>query len=463
MTACTPFVKDDDGYSEPIGSTRQALSQNWAASFREPYSYIEPLQVAIDGSRNVVIVGWFDSSANFGGSTLTTSSGPASYVAAFSSTGTHLWSRSIELVTVYAVATDSADNVIITGWMYDDTDFGGGTVANSSSVGSSMFLAKYDSSGNHVWSYSFGDGITAGGYELAVDSSDNVLVVGQYIGDLTIGSDSSSTSARSGFLAKFNSSGSPLFARFFESSSSSYKVYSEGIAVASNDSSIAVSGAFTGIVDFGDGPLTSSNGGTSSDTFVAKFDSAGNALWSSNYGPSRGQHVGADSSGNVIISGYFSGSLDFGSNTPTLTSSGTEATFVAKFDSNGTDVWSKSFPYARTWYHGLAISPSGDVLLAGRFRNSVNFGGGTLTSAGGSAPSGSDVFIAQWDATGAHITSARYGSAEYDIATSIAVDSVGDIVLFGGHEIGIDFGGEPLPNVADDTNELDLFLAHLTP
>ncbi|HTN89914.1 MAG TPA: hypothetical protein VL242_39835, partial [Sorangium sp.] len=410
IPACdAPSESDVDASLETVASSAQALSHNWSASFREPFSYQDPQQVAVDGSGNVIMAGYYGVSADFGGSTLTTSSFAAGFVAAFSGSGSHLWSKSIDSLSIYSVAVDSSDNVIITGTMHDDTDFGGGTVTNSSSLGGSMFVAKFDSSGTHLWSSSFGNGISAAGQEIAVDSSDNVLVIGQYYGDLTIGSDSNSISGgRGGVLAKFNSSGVPLFARFFESSNTSNGVYGNGIAVDPSDDSIAIVGAFKSTVDFGGGPLTSNTSGAQYDALVAKYDSSGNELWSSSFGNgmSWGRHVAIDSSGDIIVSGDFHGSIDFGSNTSTLNNVGSPlSTFVAKFDDSGTDLWSKHFGNGQTWYHGLALNSADDVLLTGSFSNSVNFGGGTFT-----ATDGPDAFFVQWDTTGAYVDSMSSGT-----------------------------------------------------
>jgi hypothetical protein len=74
-----------------------------------------------------------------------------------------------------------------------------------------------------------------------------------------------------------------------------------------------VTGYFNGAVDFGGGPLASAGGG---DFFVAKLDPAGQPLWSKRYGDASYQYwigrVAADSFGNVLLTGSFEGSVDFG-------------------------------------------------------------------------------------------------------------------------------------------------------
>ena len=82
-------------------------------------------------------------------------------------------------------------------------------------------------------------------------------------------------------------------------------------------------------MDFGGGPLTSAGG---IDIFLAKFDPAGNHLWSKRFGDGFSQigySVTVDGADNVLFTGAFSGSVDFGGGP--LTSAGGIDIFLAKF------------------------------------------------------------------------------------------------------------------------------------
>ena len=147
-----------------------------------------------------------------------------------------------------------------------------------------------------------------------------------------------------------------------------------------------VTGSFDGTVDFGGGPLTNSGG---TDIFLAKFSSAGAPLWSKQFGDSISAHnegpsgVAVDGSGNVIITGGTSGAPDFGGG-PLYGTSSVDI-FLAKFSAAGAYVWAKRFG-ALYSDAGTAVAAdgSGNVLAAGYFSESVDFGGGTITSANGS-------------------------------------------------------------------------------
>jgi len=84
-------------------------------------------------------------------------------------------------------------------------------------------------------------------------------------------------------------------------------------------------------MDCGGGPLTSAGG---TDIFVVKFDPNGNHLWSQRFGDSDSQYgtgVAADATGNVILTGSFYGTVDFGGGPLTDACNEQADIFVAKF------------------------------------------------------------------------------------------------------------------------------------
>jgi len=57
-------------------------------------------------------------------------------------------------------------------------DFGGGALTNAGY--SDIFLAKFDSNGNHIWSKRFGRSSVDYGYSVSVDGSGNVYGTGWF-------------------------------------------------------------------------------------------------------------------------------------------------------------------------------------------------------------------------------------------------------------------------------------------
>src|SRR5690606_18993841 len=109
--------------------------------------------------------------------------------------------------------------------------------------------------------------------------------------------------------------------------------------------------------------------------------------------------VAFDANGNVFVSGWFGGSIDFGGGAHM--SAGQADAFIAKLDGNGGHVWSKRYGDAASQFiRGLEVDAAGNVVVAGYTDGSIDFGGGALTSS-----DGYDVFVARLDPAGNHLDS----------------------------------------------------------
>ena len=119
-------------------------------------------------------------------------------------------------------------------------------------------------------------------------------------------------------------------------------------------------------------------------------------------------------------------------------------------------VWSKCFA---AWGGGddvhVTIDADHNVVLAGMFSGTANFGGDVLTSA-----SGLDIFVVKLDPTGKHLWSKRFGGPSDQLAKDVAVDASGAVVVGGLYYHTIDFGGGPLPEVG---GTLTWYVAKLDP
>jgi hypothetical protein len=95
----------------------------------------------------------------------------------------HLWSKRFggsDYDKGYSVSVDSSGNVYITGSFESSTiDFGGGALTNATAgFYADIFLAKFDSNGNHLWSKRFGGNNNDRAYSVSVDKSDNLYIAG---------------------------------------------------------------------------------------------------------------------------------------------------------------------------------------------------------------------------------------------------------------------------------------------
>jgi hypothetical protein len=151
-----------------------------------------------------------------------------------------------------------------------------------------------------------------------------------------------------------------------------------------------ITGEFEKALDFGGGALISKG---YEDIFTAKFDPDGTHIWSRRFGDRDNQFawdIDVDAAGNTAVTGYFSGTVNFGGGA--LVSQGDVDIFTAIFDPGGRHLRSGSFGGAG-WQrsYGVASDAWGNVIITGTFENSVNFGGDDLSQAGGY-----DIFIAKF-------------------------------------------------------------------
>jgi hypothetical protein len=345
----------------------------------------------------------------------------------------------------WGVAVDTAGNVIITGNFDGITDFGGGPLASAG--GGDIFLAKFDASGAHLWSQHFGDSDFEFGSRLATDASGAIFVTGRFRDSLDFGAGPMvSAGSADIFLAKFDPGGARLWSQRFGGTG-----FDEPWGVDTDQAgNVVLVGDFQNTVDFGGGPLVSAG---SADIYVAKFDAAGNHIWSKRFGDAAYQlawSVAIDPWGNVVAAGTFSGTVDFGGGL--LASAGGDDIFVAKFDAAGNHIWSNRFGEGDhqdcQW---VEMDPSGNIIVTGYFEGTVDFGGGVMSA------NDMDVFVAKFDPAGSHVWSHRFGLNGLQTGKGVATDGSGNVFVMGDiWDGGIDFGGGPITNV----DGRDGFLAH---
>ncbi|HXV12786.1 MAG TPA: HYR domain-containing protein [Candidatus Krumholzibacteria bacterium] len=275
----------------------------------------------------------------------------------------------------------------------------------------------------HQWSTCFGGPGNNTAYDVAVDGSGNIVIVGTFVGAMTIGGQVlASAGASDIFLAKFDANGVHQWSQRFGGTGNDV-----GKSVTVDGAgNIVMTGHFRGPVSVGGDPLP---GRALQDIVVAKYDGAGLHQWSQWYGSAggdEGQDVVADASGNLIVTGLYGGVIQFGGGADTPAFGGADM-FVLKLDAAGGHQWSKGMGSASTDAgYGIAVDASNRVSITGVFTNTVDFGGGSLTSAGST-----DAFVVTYAENGDHLWSARLGDAATDVGQGIAADAMGGIVVTG--------------------------------
>jgi hypothetical protein len=372
---------DLTGYDDVFLAKYDAAGNHvWSKRFGDIITFDGGRGLALDASGNVIMVGYFAGTVNFGGADLVSAGGSYDiFLAKFDASGNHLWSRRFGDVSWEdgsSVAVDGAGNVIMTGYFNGTVNFGGGNLVSAG--GSDVVLAKYDPSGNHVWSQRFGAGNSDFGDAVACDGAGNVFMTGSFQAAADFGG-GNLVSAGEGdvFVAKYDASGNHIWSRRAGSTDSD-----AGTSVAVDGAGNAfVVGFFRWTVDFGGGSRVSAG---LEDIFLAKYDASGNHLWSRSFGSANqdfGRSIAVDALGNVVLTGMFYDSVDFGGGD--LVSTGAFDIVVAKYDASGTHLWSQHFGSTGDEHgYGVAVDASGDVVTTGYFSYTPDFGGGRLENAG---------------------------------------------------------------------------------
>ena len=396
------------------------------------------LAVNSDVAGNVVTTGRFQFTVDFGGGNLT--GFPSTFLAKYAPNGAHVWSRSYPTLC-NDMAVDGSGNVIVTGVVGGTFDFGGGPSAGGNN---DIYVVKYDPNGSFLWVRRFG---ATGGFNpraVAADAAGNIFITGGFGSTIDFGG-GPLTGALDIYVAKFDPSGAHVWSKSF--GSPLFEDFGSDID-ADETGGVIVTGRFGDTVSFGGSPLTSVS---EADIFLVKFDVDGVHQWSrSTGGPldDEGAAVAIDATGNVVTTGSFTGTINWGGSD--LTSAGSGDVYLAKYDANGVHQWSARYGSTSS-DRGMDIDLDayGNIAVTGRFRGVVNFGGGSLTSAGAA-----DIFVARYDAAGAHQWSQRFGSNATtpppnsgsidDVGYGVCIDGCGNTFATGVFGGTVDFGGGPL-------------------
>ncbi|MBW6454623.1 MAG: SBBP repeat-containing protein [Trueperaceae bacterium] len=300
------------------------------------------------------------------------------------------------------VAGDAAGNVLVTGSTFGELSPGPDLGCDDA------FLRKYDATGNLLWTRQFGTPATDRAWSVAADASGNLVVVGFTYGSFaaTLVGDPDT------FVRKYDPSGNELWTRQFGVAGAGTWGYGTAVDGFGN---VLVVGHTTGNLVPG-----SHAGG--SDAFVRKYDASGNVLWTRQFGSSSydvARRVAVDGSGDVLVVGGTEGALvgtGYG---------GTDA-FVRRYDTYGNLVWTRQFGTAeddRAW--GVAVDPTGNMVV---------IAGSTSGGLWGSNLGGNDAFLRTYDLNGNLEWTRQFGSLHDDLATDVALDAAGNVVVVGDTE-----------------------------
>ncbi|MEZ4972377.1 MAG: gliding motility-associated C-terminal domain-containing protein [Cyclobacteriaceae bacterium] len=369
-----------------------------------------------------------------------------------------------------SVKVDNLGNVYTVGSFIGTTDFdpGTGTTNLVSPSSNDIFVSKLDQDGNFVWAVGIGSTGADRANSIAIDVAGDLYITGRFNGtvDFDPGSGTANLTASTGigdiFILKLNSAGAYQWAVKIGTTGPD-----EGLGIAVDPTGeIIVTGEFSGTVDFdpGGGVTTlSSQGGL--DIFVTRFDNAGNFIWAKSIGGTTsdgGNAVTTDALGNILVAGYFIGTVDFdpGPGTTDLSTLARGA-FVLKLNAAGDLVFGSAFTgTSSVEAFSIAVDAAGDIYTTGDFNGTIDFDPGPATFNQVGVSSG-DMFISKLDASGNFVWAAGIGDAQEDAGLSIAVDAAGNPYVTGHFAATVDF--DPGPGVfnlsSTVANAYDIFIS----
>lgn len=184
--------------------------------------------------------------------------------------------------------------------------------------------------------------------------------------------------------------------------------------------------------------FTNSSPSNSSDSYIIKFDSVGNVIWTKQLTGSASEiltSVTTDSVGNVYIVGGFGNTITLGS---TVLSRSGGNSFIAKLNSAGDYLWATTTSSDK-YFQGrdLKVDDVGNVFLIGTSNSPTLVFGNVVISGNPIEATGSNVrvFITKFDSSGnclwGKMSNHSAPNAIGSKAQSIAVDNVGGVVICG--------------------------------
>ncbi len=294
------------------------------------------------------------------------------------SSGNELWSK------MYGGTGDDQ------AWSLVQTGDGGYALAgytNSSGAGDYDFwLVRTDSSGNELWSKTYGGARYDGAESMVITSDGGFALVGYTI---SIGAGNNDF-----WLVRTDSSGNELWSKTYGGTGYDYAFS----VVQTSDGGFAIAG------------FTNSFGSVTPDFLLVKTDSSGNQLWSKTYGG-----TGDDECVSVIQTsdgGYALGGCT------TSFGAGDRDFWLVKTDSAGNQLWSKTIGGVYSdGIESMVQTRDGGYALA---CYTLSYGAGRY-----------DGWLVKTDSSGNELWSETYGGTINDYASSIVLASDGGYALAG--------------------------------
>jgi hypothetical protein len=354
--------------------------------------YIQGVSCTADG---FYVSGYTGGALPFNATNSMNNTGSDAFMAKYNTRGEFLWGVGLGSSAVdfsYSIAA-SADAVFLTG--YTNGNLFGLTNGGTSDV----FVTKYSSTGVNKWNKLLSTAFSDVGYGIAI-GSDGVYVVGSSGGDLTVDTvKMTSIGVSDAFLVKLDlNTGVAMWGNFIGSTTVEQ---ANGVSVGPDGSVVVVGYTFGSITISGQ---KYTNAGLN-DAFIAKYSSTGVFQWLKGFGSTSSDYassVSIDSSNNVYVAGFATGEING------LPDSGLGDSVLIKYSSNGTVIWTRRINcVSEDDALSVAVTSSGTVVMSGYYSGSITFAKTSFTSRGSQdayvveySASGDELWISSGGGTG---------------------------------------------------------------
>ena len=339
----------------------------------------------------------------------------------------------------YSICSDGSGNMTTTGLTNSSGNIAtSGTYQTSYAGNTDIFIAKFSTAGQILWSTFYGSTGDDEAFGITSDRNNNNIIIGFTSSSSGLGTSGALYQAAFGggasdaILAKFNSSGVKQWATYFGGTNTDY-----GYSVTSDTNNNIIIAGFTSSTTTiaTSGAYQTSNAGAQ-DGFVAKFTPTGSKTWGTYYGGNQQDNfktVCIDTFGNIYAAGLTYSSSSIASPTGPVykrfIGSGGDG-FIVKLNSLGQIQWATYFGGNGTdiiW--GIVNDKSGNLIFSGNTNSSsgISTTGANQSSLGG----GYDAFVGKFTPSGNLSWCTYYGGTYQDAATAVTVDNISNVYITG--------------------------------
>lgn len=353
-------------------------------------------------------------------------------------------------ITPTTTLLDASGNIIIAGMFDDQIDFdpGSGTFSMTAISNQDGFVLKLDSNGNFLWAGQFSPSGTGYVFDATIDNSDNIIIVGAFIGSCDFNPGTGTNTLTSvnhinGYVVKMDGGGNYVWAETFASVD-----YTSCDNVTTNTTGdVFIYGSASSFLDLDPGAGLDTVSGSDFD-FLCKLNPSGQLQWREVWddtGFFMSAGMTCDQNGNIVITGGAMGTVDLDPGPATLqVPTDSFDVFILKVDPNGNFVYGRVFGGSGFDYAiHIETDGSNNILLAGFFVGGVDMdpGLGTyyLNSAGGD-----DGFVSQFNSSGMLLSSFQVGGTLDDLVGCATYTNDSTVVITGVFRSTSDFQPGPL-------------------